>query len=163
MGHGSHIAGRIMVIKKRVSYCHTLPPSPITYTSLGYTGGFVCSIDRRLPAVSTRRSAYTTDTDAARRQNGVAIPLRASDRCVFYRTWNRDPLPFWELAAAGSDIPEDHRDQGDAQTQHTHSLFQKKLRCGRVARVSLKQQPMGRSCNTSPIDSSGSRDLPPRG
>jgi len=42
------------------------------------------------PAVNTRRSAYTTEADATRRQNGFAIPLKASTRGVIPPTWGRN-------------------------------------------------------------------------
>jgi len=56
------------------------------------------------PAASDRRIAYTAGADAARRQNGFGIPLRASARGVLYSARNRGSSSFWEPASCADGL-----------------------------------------------------------
>jgi len=99
--HGPRSPKSGMGFKIHVIVHHAAPyfQVPLLTIPLGYAGRFVCSIVRRLPAVSTRRSAYTAEAGAARRQNGFSVPLRASARDVVQSTRSRRTSSFWESAS----------------------------------------------------------------
>lgn len=80
-----------MGVKIHVIVRHDAPYFQVSLhiLSLGYAGRFVCSIVRRVRAVSARRGTYTTEAGAARGQSGSGIPMRASARGVVHSTRNR--------------------------------------------------------------------------
>jgi len=127
------------------------------------------------PVVSTRCCAYTAEAGAVQRQNGFAIPIRASSGRMIHLKRNQGYLSFWEHAK-GVDRPTTYGSakrytsvplrQGRRPTQHpAHSL-----------RIKCVANELRRSCSSSssssshlrgipsssPVDSTGSRDLPPR-
>jgi len=125
------------------------------------------------PVVSTRCSAYTAQAGAVQRQNGFAIPLRASARGMIHLKRNQGYLSFWEHAkcaerpttcASAKCCTRVPLRPGRGPTQHpVHSL-----------RIKCVANELRRSCSSSgsshlrgipsssPVDSTGSRDLPPR-
>jgi len=110
---------------------------------------------RRVCVVSVRGSAHSAGAVAARRQNIVSVPLRASDQGMLRLTRTRGWLSFWEPASytyrntawgsAKNDMLGVHWEQRDAQTHTKHLQSQNEMPCVRVAQISLKRPSLGKS------------------
>jgi len=126
------------------------------------------------PVVSTRCCAYTAQAGVVQRQNGFSIPVRASSGRMIHLKRNQGYLSFWEHAKL-ADRPTTCDSAkcctriplrpGRRPTQHpAHSL---RIKCvanelRRSCSSSSSSSSLRGIPSSSPVDSTGSRDLPPR-
>jgi len=89
----------------------------------------------RLCSRCTERERRCRTTEDVGSRN--ATPDGELEYIIFLGAWKLC-IQTYSLYAARSDTQGDDCDQGGAQTQHTRSLYQNKLRFERVAQISIK-------------------------